>query len=294
MNTMKEQIIICIDIGGTHISAASLVIDGQDVHPLIKRRGEVDSAAGREIVLMQWEDVIDSVWDRPTQQIAKILVSMPGPFDYENGICLMDGMHKYQALLYMNIRSYLSSRYGIPSDNVYFFNDAEAFLLGEIHYYQFYQKAVVGLTLGTGLGSAHFRDGVIRDLNYGSASFRSGIAEDYISTRGILDFLKARGVEQVPHIKALVEDGGLRGACSMAFSFLADALVDFIDLHILPLEPEYVVLGGSIAKAHDHFLPLMKQRVKVSLLVASFDEWNLFLGLAKANRTVHLGNVSNG
>ncbi|TDS13200.1 ROK family protein [Sphingobacterium paludis] len=277
---MKSSIIVCLDIGGSHIAAASLRAEGGQYFPLNEARGDVDSGESRERILQQWDTVIRQVWDEENQHIAALLIAMPGPFDYVRGICLMDGMHKYQALLHMDVKSYLSASYGISADAVRFVNDAEAFLWGELYHHQLQEKRIVGLTLGTGLGSALYGHGEVKDLNFGSATFREGIAEDYISTRGMLAFLKRRGVRQLPHVKALLEAEDLVAERVAAFNYLSDALLDFLRQHILPLQTDGIVFGGNIAKAHRWFLPAIEEELQLPCYVASFQEWNLFYGLA--------------
>ncbi|AIM37501.1 hypothetical protein KO02_12980 [Sphingobacterium sp. ML3W] len=277
---MKDKIVICIDIGGSHIAAASLKKEFHRFIPIKKAKGPVDSAANRETILAQWDNIIQSIWDVHNQDIQNMIIAIPGPFDYENGICLMDGMHKYQTLLHMDIKSHFLTQYAVPSENIKFINDAEAFLLGEIYHHNLQKKHIVGLSLGTGLGSACYNGSEVKDLNYGSAPFRAGIAEDYISTRGMLEYLRQQGIEGIVHIKALVDTETLANERAAAFSFLAKALVDFIKLHILPLKPDGLILGGSIAKAHHLFLPAVQKEIDISIYIASFNDWNLFLGLA--------------
>lgn len=279
---MKELITICLDIGGSHIAAASLRAEEGLYHPLREACGDVDSSESRSHILMQWDAVIRQVWDEQNQRIAALLIAMPGPFDYTRGICLMDGMHKYQALLHMDVKSYLSATYGVSADAVRFVNDAEAFLWGELYHYRLQDKRIVGLTLGTGLGSALYADGEVKDLNYGSAIFRDGIAEDYISTRGMLAFLQGRGVRRLPHVKALLDADDLAAERVAGFTYLSDALLDFLRQHILPLQTDGIVFGGNIAKAHRWFLPAIEQELQLPCYVASFQEWNLFYGLATA------------
>lgn len=277
---MKDKITICLDIGGSHITAASLKKEAHKFIPLKVAKGDVDSAASREVILAQWDIIIQSVWDVYNQEIQNMIISIPGPFDYENGICLMDGMHKYQSLLDMDVKFHLMQQYGVSGENIKFINDAKAFLLGELYHHQLQDKRIVGLSLGTGLGSAYYTNSKVNDLNYGSVPFRKGIAEDYLSTRGILDYLKQNGTDGIAHIKALVDNENLTNERTAAFSFLAETLVDFIKLHILTLKPEGLVLGGSITKAHHLFLPAVQKEINMPIYIGSFNSWNLFLGLA--------------
>lgn len=276
---MLENTILCLDIGGTHISAA--IVD-RSTQTLVNKAfavGRVDSYAEKAIILQQWQETIAQVLSLAKKQVDAILVSIPGPFDYQLGICLMDGMHKYQSLLHLDISSYFAQAYAVDPSKIRFFNDAEAFLLGEIYAHKLHSQQVVGLTLGTGLGSARYADQQVKDLNYGSAAFRTGIAEDYISTRGILAFVNRRQDLALKGVKELVERVDLQPQCREAFAFLRRALLEFIGLYVLPLNPDVLVLGGSIAQSHALFLEELQQQVPIRIVPASFNEMNLFYGL---------------
>src|SRR5690606_9885973 len=128
------------------------------------------------------------------KDLAGIGIAMPGPFDYVNGISLIKGLGKYEALYGMNIKGELKARMMLPQDvPVIFANDAVCFARGEYSYGSALgYRRVVALTLGTGLGAAFLEDGrrvdkgpevpdggVLYNIPYGN-----GIAEDCFSTRG--------------------------------------------------------------------------------------------------------------
>lgn len=114
-------------------------------------------------------------------------VSIPGPFDFDNGVSLM--RHKFTALYQKSLRPPFEE-YGIP---VSFLHDSTAFMLGE------YQDGSLQgaenaccVMLGTGLGFAWIKDGLVRVnerqipcLSLWSSPYLDGIAEDYVSTRAL-------------------------------------------------------------------------------------------------------------
>lgn len=275
--TLKN--LLCLDIGGSHISAAIVERSTPSLVNNAFAVGKVDSHAAREAILQQWQDVIAKVQQQAMVPLDGILIAMPGPFDYENGISLMDGMHKYQSLLHVDIKAFFAETYKVSAEHIHFFNDAEAFLLGEVYAHRLQTKVVVGLTLGTGLGSALYREQHVKDLNYGSAAFRMGIAEDYISTRGILSFVNRRQDLALRGVKELVERADLHPQCQEAFAYLGRALQEFIQQYVLPLAPDVLVLGGNIAQSHALFLAALQQELPIQLIPASFDAQNLFFGL---------------
>ena len=93
-------------------------------------------------------------------------VATPGPFDYERGICTIRGVGSSRRC---------SASISAPSSRVFsrhadprairFLNDAEAFLLGEAAAGAARGRSrAIGITLGTGLGSAFLVEGkIVRD-----------------------------------------------------------------------------------------------------------------------------------
>jgi len=274
-----ENSILCVDLGGTHCSAALVDPTSERVIPGSYHRDHVNSHAEKMQIFAEIASVIQKTMGDRNGTVQQLLISCPGPFDYQNGISLMDGMNKYQSLLQVNLKDFFAEITGVSIEYIKFFNDAAAFLLGEVVHHKLKNKRVVGLTLGTGLGSSLYDQGKIEDLNYGSATFKNGIAEDMISTRGILSHVSQTfDGRDFENIKDLV-DHPETAYKKEAFDFLSRQLIDFLNQYIVPLSPDSVIIGGSIAKAHRYFFEQLKDAVPLNLQVASFDECNLFLGL---------------
>jgi predicted NBD/HSP70 family sugar kinase/mannose-6-phosphate isomerase class I len=203
---------IGVDVGGTHVSAAWIGVRGLEETTVSKR--PVDAHAGAAAVIRSWAEAIRVCMDHcPDRTLRGIGLAMPGPFDYPRGVSLIEGLHKYEHLLGLDVRDALLVELGFEVPLV-FENDAFCFGLGA------YRHAagapgpaavaprhpvasahgpaspprVLALTLGTGLGSVFIEDGrVCRDgtgVPAGgylyNAPFLEGIAEDYLSTRGLL------------------------------------------------------------------------------------------------------------
>src|SRR5688572_4821917 len=179
-----EALALGIDIGGSHITAGIVdlaqkkVMEGSEVRQLVNRHAAADEILGI------WADTINGRLAWCKHEAATIGFAMPGPFDYTNGICLIKGFDKYEALYGMNIKNELSVRTGVPAEQISFRNDADAFLEGEVFggAGQGYRKAL-GLTLGTGLGSCLYVDGEITNAGLNVLPFKHEIAEEYLSTR---------------------------------------------------------------------------------------------------------------
>src|SRR5690606_20272152 len=113
---------------------------------------------------------------------------------------------KFQSLYNLNVRQELSRRLSIPPEHIRFINDAASFLQGEVFcgagrdY-----KRVLGLTLGTGLGSAICKEGVAEDADLWNSLFKDGIVEDYLSGRWFLQRYTKLSDDTVCDVKELNE-----------------------------------------------------------------------------------------
>jgi glucokinase len=64
------------------------------------------------------------------------------------------GQSKYDNLYNMDVKALLAEELGLPPTSIHFINDAAAFLQGENIVHLQTNKRILGITLGTGLGSA--------------------------------------------------------------------------------------------------------------------------------------------
>ena len=144
----------------------------------------------------------------------------------------------------------------LPGGAIVFLNDAEAFLLGEAaHGSAHGHSRALGLTLGTGLGSAFLVHGaVVRDgagvPPEGSLhllSFRGAPVEERISARGLRR--RAGDDVDVRELATAARDGS--DEALSAFSGFASDLAEFLAPYIAAFSPSCVVVGGSVARAWD-------------------------------------------
>ncbi|WP_017257683.1 ROK family protein [Pedobacter arcticus] len=251
---MNSRIILGVDIGGSHITCALVNLESNTIIENTKFRLSVDSGGAEIDIVNRWITAIkESLKLFGPELVNKIGISMPGPFQYDSGVCLMKEQSKYDALYGLNIKDILAQRLGLDSNQIRFDNDASCFLRGEV--LSGAAKGVncaLGLTLGTGLGSARFSNGLVEDANLWNCEFKESIVEEYLSTRWFIkryfellgiDILNVRDlVEEVLHHKTV--------ALSVFEEFgknLGAFLVQFINNEPLV---EVVVLGGNIAKAY--------------------------------------------
>jgi len=191
----------------------------------------------------------------------KIGIAMPGPFDYQNGIALFKGVQKYDSLYGIDVGEALSRNLNIPLENIIFINDAEAFLRGELAAGAASDvKKAIGITLGTGLGSASNCKGAPKDVNRAALPFLEQNAEEYISTRWFLKRYHeltgadVKNVEELLHVSA-------PAIKNQIFDEFATNLGSFINDFIADEDPEVLVIGGNIARTWAHFMPKLEQLV---------------------------------
>jgi len=159
-----------LDVGGTFVKCQ----DGRQV--------PIRSNGSKEEICAALKESVGTVNDGD-----RIGVAIPGPFDYENGIFLME--HKFASVYGENFKDICGA--GNKGDFRYV-HDIVAMLLGEMVAGKGKEyNRVAMVSLGTGLGFCMSIDGEILKNEKGSPAvsifkrpYRDGILEDYASKRG--------------------------------------------------------------------------------------------------------------
>ncbi len=154
--------IVGVDIGGHHVAAAAIAPEAPDA--LIAGTFHHVACApddDRTTLIAAWASAIDRVTERVgADAVQGIGIAMPGSFDYAAGIAYFEGNGKFAALYGVDVAQALAETLCHPRP-VRFLNDATAFTVGCVAIGAApAQGNVVGVTLGTGLGSAFLRDGI--------------------------------------------------------------------------------------------------------------------------------------
>lgn len=252
---------IGVDIGGSHITAAHVDATTFKVIENTLKRERVAAMDSLEVIIQSWLNVLSTLIIRDNGESTKIGIAMPGPFDYEKGISMMQNQEKYDALYGVNVKEILAERLDIPAADIVFINDAEAFLRGELASGAAADKErAIGITLGTGLGSTSNGSGITRDMNWAFRPFKESIAEEYISTRWFLKKYKEITGEEVKNVEVLLEVAG-QAVKNEIFEEFSDNLSIFLNDFIAQEQPQVVVIGGNIAKTWDHFIDLLTAKI---------------------------------
>lgn len=253
---------IGVDIGGSHITAAH--IDAADFK-IVKSsmvRERVASMEGSDVIIKAWVDALKPLIVNSGEDTVHIGIAMPGPFDYEKGISLMKGTKKYDSLYEMNVKEILAEKLGIPEDHILFRNDAESFLHGELASGAVAgEKRAVGITLGTGLGSASNCQGTTVDSDRAFIPFKDSIAEEYISTRWFSNRYKELTGKDIKNVESLL-DSKDEVLINQIFEEFGENVAIFLNDFIAQEEPTVVVIGGNIAKTWDYFIPVVRKHLK--------------------------------
>jgi|GEM_PF-21594 len=238
----SDKIILSADIGGSHVTTGLIHVDTLEVIPGSIRESRLDAKAGPDMILNTgllpaFDTAIQAIADfKESYQLAGLAIAIPGPFDYQRGIFRLSGLDKYGNLYGVDFKRFLYDRLPLdPALPVFFKNDADCFGLGayathvgEVRVQELEDRALasglavnkmIGITLGTGLGSAFVEDGQtleggkevpegghlynqqlqfsmktadFENVDLQEGLFSYGMSEELISTRGLLHYVNNR------------------------------------------------------------------------------------------------------
>jgi len=266
MNKLKTQktIVLGVDVGGSHISCAAVDMDSGELISETKVDQKIDPFAERETILKLWVRTLKKGLERiPLDQFGGIGIALPGPFDYGQGICLMKGVGKYESLYGVNVKEFLQGELGPYGDFLIIFeNDASCFALGE-HWQGAAKKRkrVLGITLGTGMGSTFLKDGAIQKKGTGVPRYGflyylpwcETTADDYFSSRGLIGRAAEICRNEFSGVKEMAELAGSDAGLQKLFAEFGEELADFLAACLKEVKADILVLGGNITRAWPWF-----------------------------------------
>lgn len=285
--------VIGVDIGGSHITAAQVNLRDRSLLANSLSRKAVNAHGTAAEIIAAWSEVIQEALAAEAGVDKKIGIAVPGPFDYENGISLIRDQNKYDALYGMDVKELLAESLGMDSSEIRLMNDAGCFLRGEVFggAARGYERAI-GLTLGTGLGSAAYAKGEADDAALWQAPFREGIAEDYISARWFVNRYEQLAGTRLKGVREIAELCPQDAHAVRVFQEFAIALGEFLNFFIEKENPEVIVIGGNIAQSYALFAEGVKAHLKepsIPIRIARLGEEAILIGAAsswKENNTL--------
>ncbi len=283
---MERPIVLGVDIGGSHITSALVDVSSRTLIESSIRRRTINSQEPSDDILDAWCQVILDAYSGYETLTKNIGIAMPGPFDYENGICLIKEQDKFQSLYQLNIKHALAERLSIAPAKVNFINDAAGFLQGEV----FAGSArdalhVLGFTLGTGLGSSICINGEAVDAELWNAPFLNGIAEDYFSTRWFVKRYHQLSGITLDGVKDLANYVNADLHAKQVFKEFGDNFAQFMMPLIKKHHAEVVIIGGNIAQAFNVFSTnlidvLEHNQFKTKIKISKLKEHAALIGAA--------------
>lgn len=262
---MDTKIIIGVDIGGTKIMTGAITPDGTPVGTPYKiPTGGSDS---KEAVVARIFESIDTIIKQNNlneKNTIGIGIGCTGPIDAKNGLILE--CPQLPNLHYFPLKQTIEGNYKIP---VVLNNDANALILGESVWGAAKGfNPVLGFTLGTGLGCATVLNGKLLMGSTESAGeiwtspYKNGIIEDTVSGAGLSKiFERMNGVNiSGGEIAELARQG--RHEAIVAFDEFGQALGYAAAWCVNLIDPEVIVIGGSISNSWELFIPAMEKALK--------------------------------
>ena len=259
-----------VDIGGTNISTG-LIENGKAV-----KLGEIPTQAyeSKETIINNLFTAIDQVFTNKTQSIG---IGVPGMVDSNNGIIY--DLANIPAWKEVHIKELVEEQFKVP---VRVNNDANCFVLGVKHFGigKDYSN-IVGITLGTGLGSGIIINNKLYTGlqsgagEYGQIPYRESILENYCSGKFFRCVKNVNGKEIFQ--KAGAGDKDALGI----WEEYGYHLGNLINILLATLAPELIVFGGSVAQGFPFFigaieseisnyvLPKVAEEVKIDYVINS-------------------------
>jgi glucokinase len=240
---MDKSKILGIDLGATNIRGA--VVTGAEMSAITSKR--INSKGTVEDVLQDIYQVTDQLLQ--SDQVNAIGIGVPSVVDIAEGIVY--DVQYIPSWKEVHLKALMEQRYQVP---VYVNNDANCFVAGEYYYGKGKGvNSIIGLTLGTGLGTGIMINGrVYAGTNCGAGEiglfpYLDQILEYYCSGSF---FQNVYGI-----------DGGQVFADAQKGDENAIALFSEIGVHIghaikqvmSAYDPQLIILGGSLSQAYSLF-----------------------------------------
>jgi glucokinase len=254
-----------LEIGGTHVTAALVDLARGAVLPGSESRAALEGDAPAADLFAR---ILRCARSLTPPAGATWGVALPGPFDYDTGIARFESVGKFDALNGVDVGAVLRRDLPGPPANVKFVNDAIAFSLGEWAFGAGVgHQRVVGITLGSGIGSGFLAGGVPvakgPDVPTCGEVFRLRIdgrpLEDIVSRRALLRaYARAAPEHPVQDVREIAErattgDAAAETVVRTAFTELGAALAPWLSR----FGATAVVMGGSMTRSWELIQPFL-------------------------------------
>lgn len=251
-----------VDLGGTHVTAGLVDVGTYRLVDGTVRTRPLSADGGRDELV----DAIAAAMRDAGPRVTRWGLAVPGPFDYAEGIARFHGVGKFESLDGLDVRTALAERLGLDGTALVFRNDADAFLLGEwVAGSVRGRRRCVGLTFGTGVGSAFMVEGAIVESGPGVPpegrvdllEYEGRGIEETFSRRGLL-----RAYGSAPYegfdVRDIIERAGAgerhaRDVIERATGALGRVLTPWLT----EFGPTALVVGGAISRGWQLLRPTL-------------------------------------
>lgn len=196
-----------------------------------------------------YKALVELIREVITDDVRGIGVAVPGAVDHERGIVY--NLQNIPSWHEVPLKMLLEKEFDRPAE---INNDANAFVIGEKYFGQAQDYThVVGLILGTGLGSGILLDGHLYTGSNGGAGefgmlpYREGILEDYCSGKF---FTRKAGISGQ---EAAQQKRKGDASARQLFDEFGRHLGNAMKMVVYAIDPEMIVLGGSVSKSYPWF-----------------------------------------
>jgi glucokinase len=248
---MSKETILGIDLGGTNIRGG--LVTENNLSSTYSQR--VTSDGSVEQVLQEFFGVTDKLFSDFTKAIG---IGVPGLVDTDKGIVY--DVVNIPSWKEVPLGQLMEDRYGVP---VLINNDANCFALGEFYFGRGKgTDSMVGLTIGTGLGSGIILNKKLYEGKRGGAGefgmidYLDKYVEYYASGQFFQNIYQTDGET----VFARAEKGD-KEAIRM-YEEMGAHLGNAIKTILYALDVDLIVLGGSVRKAWSYFNQSMWQQIK--------------------------------
>jgi glucokinase len=243
--------VLGIDIGGTNIRVGLI-----ESNTLVRIEKLKIKSNGTENEII--DELLSLISKFSGEQIEGIGIGVPGVVDIKKGIVY--DVQNIPSWKEVHLKEKLESKYNLP---VYLNNDANCFAIGEKCFGSVKEfNSIVGLTMGTGLGAGLILNNRLYNGQncgageFGMIPFRDHNYEYYCSGQFFKNIYGLTGKEVTE--KANLGDEKAKNILSEFGSNLGEA----IKMIIFAIDPEIIVLGGSVSKSYEFFKDAMWNSIR--------------------------------
>ena len=247
---MSKETILGIDLGGTNIRGG--LVTENSLSTILSQR--VSSDGSVEQVLQELFAITDQLVSKSVEAVG---IGVPGLVDTVNGVVY--DVVNIPSWKEVPLRRVLEDRYHIP---VFINNDANCFTLGEFYFGKGKgSDSMVGLTIGTGLGSGVIINKKLYEGKHGGAGefgmidYLDKYVEYYASGQFFQNVYQTDG--EAVFVKAKKGD---EEAIKM-YEEMGTHLGHAIKTILYALDVELIILGGSVRKAWSYFNQSMWRQI---------------------------------